>query len=500
MPSTTVSCWNPSTDTGTSIVAEFPAKSAYDNADLMRGRGEAMKATSIAIVGIALFGNECCLRAQAPEQAKPTKKTGIELIDAADCSIQSGDSEVRKLQKERLQAAINEWRANQKKPRERWGSFTDTPSVNDVQMGQRLVVAALALAQTPAERIEVRTQHVAYAKASEQRCLDRFNSNATGQHDLELETYVRLDSEINLMQLGGTIRAKRPNLNEERAAQPDQIKPRERVNLMVFAIDPTDPELRRLVKQRANCANTEYTIRRAAYWANKGDFHSLIDAAKRARDCQLDLAGKANRLAILKQYLDFQDDLKKYHLERWVVGSIVQHFVEYTIFERLSAQIDVLRITSGAPTVPFPPPSIPAEPGPFGDDFKKPIHALARDFVLANSFTIDESEPELRRLFKERVNCAIREMRGRYENFCSGREPLDTTLDNARRTCDVRIELAADASQKLTVLNQYFDFLRSIESLNKARHDVGAIHTQDMEHAHYERLTAEIELLQAKAK
>jgi RNA polymerase sigma factor (sigma-70 family) len=121
-------------------------------------------------------------------------------------------------------------------------------------------------------------------------------------------------------------------------------------------------------------------------------------------------------------------------------------------------------------------------------------------FLKMPLYTIGAGETEITRLLKDRANCAIRELKLRYEEFQVGRGTLDICLGAARRLQKARLDLTTNANERGDINKQYLEVIRSIDTLNEQRFNSGAIKEQDFLQSHYLRLEAEIEILREQAK
>jgi hypothetical protein len=122
------------------------------------------------------------------------------------------------------------------------------------------------------------------------------------------------------------------------------------------------------------------------------------------------------------------------------------------------------------------------------------------DFVMAKRYKLDAKEDERYLIPKQRMNRAIEEVGFRFKSYRVGKGSLDHLFESAATARDIRLELTGDPKHRLTILTEYRDFLQAIEKLNQVRFDAGALKEKYLEQSRYERLGAEIDLLQAKQK
>jgi hypothetical protein len=126
-----------------------------------------------------------------PEQALPA------LLKAKPLAMARGDDELRKLQKERYNAALKELQIRN----EAVAAGKDTPLDGIYDAAGRLLDAELDLAETPAERVAVRQKQVWLSKevaATTKRFADAGNPKVPPA-DVEKARSARLAAEINLL-------------------------------------------------------------------------------------------------------------------------------------------------------------------------------------------------------------------------------------------------------------------------------------------------------------
>jgi hypothetical protein len=126
-----------------------------------------------------------------PEETLPA------LLKAKPLETARGDDELRKLQKERYNAALKELQLRG----EVIAAGKDTPLDGIYDSAGRLLDAELDLAETPAERVAVRQKQVGLSKeveATTKHFYEAGNSKVAPA-DVEKARYARLTAEINLL-------------------------------------------------------------------------------------------------------------------------------------------------------------------------------------------------------------------------------------------------------------------------------------------------------------
>jgi hypothetical protein len=139
------------------------------------------------------LGLDGLLSAQPPGRADeipPKVQAFIELAKPTE-----GDSTLRKLQKERHNAAV---RMLQERIEEYQKEIRDITYV--FEAAKLVAEAKLALAETQAERVAVLEQTLEVARLIESRLKERLERGLGSRADFELATYSRLSVEIRLLE------------------------------------------------------------------------------------------------------------------------------------------------------------------------------------------------------------------------------------------------------------------------------------------------------------
>lgn len=131
-----------------------------------------------------------------PLQAQPT---GAEqrlpaILTAKPLKPEPGDDELRKLLKDRYNAAATELH-------ERYADWLVGRLMNNTltDCAQRLLTAGLELSDKSADQVALLTDFVALAKEAEKLTQAHFDSGRRGRGDLEQIRYFRMDAEIRLL-------------------------------------------------------------------------------------------------------------------------------------------------------------------------------------------------------------------------------------------------------------------------------------------------------------
>jgi hypothetical protein len=130
--------------------------------------------------------------------------------------------------------------------------------------------------------------------------------------------------------------------------------------------------------------------------------------------------------------------------------------------------------------------------------------ALAEEDKLTSILDASPMQPakgddELHKLLKERYNAALDEVQVRLKQFRDVRAGnLNDLGQAARRLLDARLELCANAAERVPVYEQHLEMARTVEKIQKARYDTGQASAADWHQARFQRLDVEIQLLRAK--
>jgi hypothetical protein len=138
----------------------------------------------------------------AGQKADDEKKPAPEKVDwetAPQRKAPPGADELHRLRIARYNAALEELQARDQELT--FGTRSDTGLV--LSVGDRLREAALALSNTPAERILVLQQAVDYGKSIERMMDAKMDAGTAKVADCAMARYWRLDAEIRLLEEKG---------------------------------------------------------------------------------------------------------------------------------------------------------------------------------------------------------------------------------------------------------------------------------------------------------
>jgi hypothetical protein len=122
-------------------------------------------------------------------------------------------------------------------------------------------------------------------------------------------------------------------------------------------------------------------------------------------------------------------------------------------------------------------------------------------FLTAKPLKPAEGDSELRKLQKERYNAALKAAVVRYQEYLAGRQGItvERLLVACRALMQAELELTNRPADEIAVREKFLAAARKIEDLTDRAFKAGQVNLGDLETARASRLTAEIELLRAKA-
>jgi len=111
----------------------------------------------------------------------------------------------------------------------------------------------------------------------------------------------------------------------------------------VLAAPPTT-DAKKLMKERTECAQQELALRLEDFNGGRGTLDICLDAARRVHDSALDLVRNAEQeLMIRKAYVAILKYVEKLNQDRFNSGMIKQQDLLLTKYDRLEAEIQLLK-------------------------------------------------------------------------------------------------------------------------------------------------------------
>ncbi|MFL5327485.1 MAG: hypothetical protein ACJ8C4_01110 [Gemmataceae bacterium] len=269
-----------------------------------------------------------------------------------------------------------------------------------------------------------------------------------------------------------------------------------------FPIKPDDPPLQKLLKERVRAVVREWRLREGEWTAGRGTLSVFLDSGRRVLESRLPLIhAPSARIDTQRQYVLWARELESRCTKRFEADQMRQADLEQVRFDRLDAEVALLKLSAPLPegmTPPALPYPAPKEPAPKEIESRSEYPSVAKEFAEAKLFAIEPNELELQRHVKERANCAIIEFRMRSDDFWSGRGILHTWLDAARRARDCRAELAKDDNEREKILDQYHLCMKSITETEQFKANSGCAAWYYVCEIVTAQLGAEIDLLRVQ--
>jgi hypothetical protein len=121
-------------------------------------------------------------------------------------------------------------------------------------------------------------------------------------------------------------------------------------------------------------------------------------------------------------------------------------------------------------------------------------------FLTAKPLKPSEGDSELRKLQKERYNAAVKGAAARYQEYLAGRGTTEQLYAACRTVLRAELELADKPAEKVAVREKFLTLAKEVDMVEELRFQAGRSPVSEREAARVNRLTAEIELLQAREK
>lgn len=110
------------------------------------------------------------------------------------------------------------------------------------------------------------------------------------------------------------------------------------------------------------------------------------------------------------------------------------------------------------------------------------------------------SQPDLRKMSRERLEAVQEEFEARFKEFVAGRGTLDFLLNANSRRLQSELAVAPDDASRLAAFERHWRFASEVDSINMARFDAGRVPITDYSMSRAFRLDAQIKLVEAKAR
>ena len=385
------------------------------------------------------------------------------------------DPEIRRLLKERFEAAVSAYVAEQRKLES--GKST-TYSV--LGTSRVLAEAEVELAETP--------EQVFAAWESElRRCTEMVAEN---NRRIEVGALAPLDGADAEACCNAArtelLRARRNFQKDERAAW-GAI----RRNVTSSAVFPPawaperDPDIRRGLKGVAEYACAAYAAEQRKLESGKSTTFAVLAFARLVDKAELELAETPEQvLEILGRLLENNRKLETESKKRIEVGALAPQEDCLVHAGCAAAEIDLLRARRQ-----------------FQQDQRDSGGVISQKtptFAFLPAALAPERDPEIRRLLKEGYNAAAMAYQAEKKKLESGKSRLETVISISKQLTEAESELAETPEQVMAAWENELNRCKELVSENERRIQVGALAPLDQYAASIARLSAEIEILRAK--
>jgi hypothetical protein len=218
----------------------------------------------------------------------------------------------------------------------------------------------------------------------------------------------------------------------------------------------------------------------------------LNRAVRDLRDAELALsAAPADRLVVLETQWFLFANIERVNRARYEANRIpTQDYLEAR-YNRLGAEIQLLRERAKQPMDIGLPRERHLEPNVLYDD--PPIQFMAKVKVAA-------SLAQLQELKQAQVDAAQEQLDVRFREFLAGRGTLDFVLESRTKLLLAQCRLYPDAATQVPFYEDHWLQKFEAEHVNQARFEAARITEQDVAQSRYDRLQAQLWMLDARAK
>jgi hypothetical protein len=255
-------------------------------------------------------------------------------------------------------------------------------------------------------------------------------------------------------------------------------------------LEASRADVRQLARARRDAVQVQLDARFKEFLAGRGTLDILLESARWWRDAERSVQDSpAGQLAALERYWEITREIEEINKGRAEAGRLPYKEYMEPRYERLTAEMDLLRARSGKAK---PLPLVGATPLVLGENEpgRVPVKLLAKAKFEAN-------EADIHRLAQSRLQAAEVAIRSRVGEFLAGRGTLDIMLETGLRWLHAELAVRDDPTYRLAAYERHWELVYLIDETQVARFEAGRIPIQDRQQAHYFRLQAELWLLAA---
>jgi hypothetical protein len=145
-------------------------------------------------------------------------------------------------------------------------------------------------------------------------------------------------------------------------------------------------------------------------------------------------------------------------------------------------------------------PALSDEPKPAAEVATRPAELNPKLEAFLKLVEPAAGDSELRQKLKERHNSAVKLLELRIADYRKGLREVAVVFEAARLAGEAKLDLAENADQRGTILEQALEVSKAFESYLQKQVDKGIGSKADLERARFARLSAEVQLLKARQK
>ena len=239
-----------------------------------------------------------------------------------------------------------------------------------------------------------------------------------------------------------------------------------------------------LMEEKLAAARAQYDARQSEFFAGRGMLDILLEASRDLLAAELEAYNHAS--AAFERRLDRNSAIESKNRERYQNGRIPFKEWMQSKEQRLDAEIQWLQSRGKEASSPL-----------VAVDVAVPLDFLeSKEFARAK---LEASLADPKVLAEPKLEAGQFAYIGRYYEFLAGRGTLDVMLKASQAWLQDELALSADNNQRIAALEREWESAWMTDWANDVRYQAGRIPIQDLLQSRYNRLLAQIRLIQAAA-
>jgi len=240
----------------------------------------------------------------------------------------------------------------------------------------------------------------------------------------------------------------------------------------------------KLMEVKLAAARSQYDARQSEFLAGRGSLDILLEASQDLLAAELEAYNNAS--AAFERRLDRNSAIESKNRERLQNGRIP--FKEWMQSKDHSLDAEIQWLQSRGKKASSPLAAV---------DVAVPMDFLeSKEFARAK-FEASLADPKV--LAEPKLEAGQFAYIGRYYEFLAGRGTLDVMLKTSQAWLQDELALSADNNQRIAALEREWESAWMTDWANDVRYQAGRILIQDLLQSRYNRLLAQIRLIQATA-